>query len=373
MIKCPNCGTLAQDGSAFCESCIFDLADAKPATPEEVAAAGGGAPPVAAAAMAEPVFEAVAMPAGDVPMAAAVATALGAAASPGRPGAKATAITPQAKATALTPQAKATSLSPGAMGAKPTALAPEGYTPGNTTLTPAAPGATGVRPPTGLAAPVKQPTNLAGTPPPGGTSLRPPTGLASPAAPAPRPPTNLAGGAPPKQPTNLAGAAPPKQPTNLAGAAAPNVSQVKLGTFLPAGQGSSMVGMASMAAPAAPAAAKPKSMLARTSLGTTPRLIVVRGLKAKLEFPLYEGGNYIGRFGDMPVDIDITDQEAPDKVWASRQHACVICENTKLFLEDMNSGNGTFLNRTRLNPGEKQPLNNGDYIQTGSVMFQLKF
>jgi hypothetical protein len=117
------------------------------------------------------------------------------------------------------------------------------------------------------------------------------------------------------------------------------------------------------AAPAAPAAALPS--------GAQPRLVVLRGLKRNVEYPLYEGHNFIGRADEKPVDIDLDDQEPPDRVWSSRQHALITFEEGKLVIEDLNSANGTFVNRTRIYPGQKRDLSVGDVLQVGTVQMKL--
>ena len=71
------------------------------------------------------------------------------------------------------------------------------------------------------------------------------------------------------------------------------------------------------------------------------------------EYPIYPGRNYIGRTTDKPADIDLTGQEPPEQVWSSRQHAVVILDRGGLTIEDLNSLNGTFVNRTRLSPGSR--------------------
>ncbi len=120
------------------------------------------------------------------------------------------------------------------------------------------------------------------------------------------------------------------------------------------------------AAPAAPAAG------AKLPEGAQPRLVVLRGLKINVEYPIYEGQNYIGRADEKPVDIDLDDQEPPDRVWSSRQHALIIYENGELSLEDLNSANGTFVNRTRVYPGQKRNLVPNDVVQVGTVQMKLK-
>jgi hypothetical protein len=118
-------------------------------------------------------------------------------------------------------------------------------------------------------------------------------------------------------------------------------------------------------APAAPAGAK-------LAPDAKPRLVVLRGLKINVEYPIYEGNNFIGRADEKPVDIDLDDQEPPDRVWSSRQHALITFDNSELVLEDLNSANGTFVNRTRVYPGQKRPLSPNDVIQVGTVQMKLK-
>jgi FHA domain-containing protein len=117
------------------------------------------------------------------------------------------------------------------------------------------------------------------------------------------------------------------------------------------------------AAPAAAPAALPPD--------AQPRLIVLRGLKRNVEYPLYEGHNFIGRADEKPVDIDLDDQEPPDRVWSSRQHALVTFEQGKLVIEDLNSANGTFVNRVRIYPGQKRDLAVGDVLQVGTVQMKV--
>jgi hypothetical protein len=123
-------------------------------------------------------------------------------------------------------------------------------------------------------------------------------------------------------------------------------------------------------APAAPAAA-PSAPAAPLAADARPRLVVKRGLKMGVEYPIYEGHNFIGRADEKPVDIDLDDQEAPDRVWSSRQHALITFEEGKLVIEDLNSANGTFVNRTRIYPGQKRDLAVGDVIHVGTVQMKL--
>jgi hypothetical protein len=65
-----------------------------------------------------------------------------------------------------------------------------------------------------------------------------------------------------------------------------------------------------------------------------------------------EDPDVIGRADDKPVDIDLEDQEPPDRVWYSCRHACVSFEADRLFVEGMGSAGGTYLNGRRTYPGQ---------------------
>lgn len=104
-----------------------------------------------------------------------------------------------------------------------------------------------------------------------------------------------------------------------------------------------------------------------------PRLQVLRGQRPKAEYPIMEGLNFMGRADEKPVDIDLEEQENPEKVWCSRQHAVIELDNQKITIEDLNSSNGTFLNRNKIYPGQKMPMKAGDVIQIGSIQMKVLF
>ena len=99
--------------------------------------------------------------------------------------------------------------------------------------------------------------------------------------------------------------------------------------------------------------------------------MVLRGQKRNAEYPIYGGQNFIGRADEKPVDIDLEEQEPPDRIWCSRQHACISYEDNQLVIEDLNSANGTYVNRTRVYPGQKRPLGVNDVIQIGTVQLKV--
>ncbi len=126
-------------------------------------------------------------------------------------------------------------------------------------------------------------------------------------------------------------------------------------------------------APPSPIPAAPEQAAgAKLPADAKPMLVVQRGLKVGIEYPIYEGQNFIGRADEKPVDLDLDDQEPPDRVWSSRQHAVILFENSELVLEDLNSANGTFVNRTRVYPGQKRTLQPNDVVQVGTVQMKLK-
>lgn len=138
---------------------------------------------------------------------------------------------------------------------------------------------------------------------------------------------------------------------------------------------------AAVAPPPPPPAAEPVASAAPAAApgapgvvpaGASPRLVVLRGQKINFEYPIYEGHNFIGRADEKPVDIDLEDQEPPDRIWSSRQHALITYEESQLFIEDLNSSNGTFVNRTRVYPGTRRQLVANDVIQIGTVQLKVR-
>jgi hypothetical protein len=130
---------------------------------------------------------------------------------------------------------------------------------------------------------------------------------------------------------------------------------------------------APVATPAPAPAATPAPAPAGNKLpaGAQPRLHVLRGRKPNVDYPIYADLNFIGRADEKPVDIDLEEQEDPNRIWCSRQHALITFENDELMLEDLNSANGTYVNRTRVYPGQKKPLSVNDVIQIGTVQLKV--
>ena len=69
-------------------------------------------------------------------------------------------------------------------------------------------------------------------------------------------------------------------------------------------------------------------------------------------------------------DVDLTSQDGMDK-GVSRRHARITLREGQVFVEDLNSLNGTFLNATRLVPDLPYPLKDGDQIQLGKLLVTI--
>ena len=71
-------------------------------------------------------------------------------------------------------------------------------------------------------------------------------------------------------------------------------------------------------------------------------------------------------------DVDLTGDDALDK-GVSRHHARITRRGCEVFIEDLGSMNGTFVNRKRLTPYLPEALRNGDQLQLGKLMLQVSF
>jgi hypothetical protein len=69
-------------------------------------------------------------------------------------------------------------------------------------------------------------------------------------------------------------------------------------------------------------------------------------------------------------DVDLTSQDGMDK-GVSRRHARITLREGQVFIEDLNSLNGTFLNATRLVPELPYPIKNKDQIQLGKLVVTI--
>jgi pSer/pThr/pTyr-binding forkhead associated (FHA) protein len=70
-------------------------------------------------------------------------------------------------------------------------------------------------------------------------------------------------------------------------------------------------------------------------------------------------------------DVDLTSEEGMDR-GVSRRHARISLREGQVFVEDLNSLNGTFLNATRLVPELPYPLKDGDQVQFGKLLVTIR-
>jgi len=129
--------------------------------------------------------------------------------------------------------------------------------------------------------------------------------------------------------------------------------------------------IASVVGDAAPVGAGADVAPTKLPPGAAVKLVAVRGLKVGVEYPVYEGANYIGRSDENPVDIDLDDQEPQERSWISRQHCLLTLGNDELVVEDLNSANGTYVDRQRVAPGQKRGLAPGNVIQLGTIHLKV--
>jgi DNA-binding winged helix-turn-helix (wHTH) protein len=80
-------------------------------------------------------------------------------------------------------------------------------------------------------------------------------------------------------------------------------------------------------------------------------------------YPLTEGENTLGRSSGVDIRLD--------SEWVSRLHARIIVKRTDVFIEDLGSKNGTFVNGQRVN--EATRLRDGDEISVGRGVQVIRF
>ncbi|MEJ2208931.1 MAG: FHA domain-containing protein [Anaerolineae bacterium] len=69
-------------------------------------------------------------------------------------------------------------------------------------------------------------------------------------------------------------------------------------------------------------------------------------------------------------DVDLSGEAGMDK-GVSRRHARLSLREDQVFIEDLNSLNGTFLNSTRLVPELPYPVEDGAQIQLGKLVLTI--
>jgi pSer/pThr/pTyr-binding forkhead associated (FHA) protein len=99
--------------------------------------------------------------------------------------------------------------------------------------------------------------------------------------------------------------------------------------------------------------------------------LVLQGPNVSIAIPQGKQAVIIGR--EDPVsgifpDID-TDQHGGQEAGVGRRHAQLSVQGNQIYIEDLNSVNGTVVNKQRLQPGQPQPIHDGDEIRLGKMVF----
>ena len=111
----------------------------------------------------------------------------------------------------------------------------------------------------------------------------------------------------------------------------------------------------------------PQEGAEKTSLlGVNPRGMVVMRMRTEEEFLVDKDVYMIGK-ERVRVDYCITSNPA-----VSRTHAKLTRKDGKLYIEDMNATNGTYVNGERIRPGEAVPLEVGDRFRLADEEFQVR-
>ncbi len=74
--------------------------------------------------------------------------------------------------------------------------------------------------------------------------------------------------------------------------------------------------------------------------------------------------------GGVFPEVDLT-QDNGYMAGVSRRHARIIRRGDEFFIEDLNSINGTFLNRQKLAPNTTVPFHDGDEIRLGNLVLRV--
>jgi pSer/pThr/pTyr-binding forkhead associated (FHA) protein len=69
-------------------------------------------------------------------------------------------------------------------------------------------------------------------------------------------------------------------------------------------------------------------------------------------------------------DVDLSNEQGAEK-GVSRRHARISRRDDQVFIEDLNSLNGTFLNSTRLVADLTYPLKSNDQVQLGKLILSV--
>lgn len=157
-------------------------------------------------------------------------------------------------------------------------------------------------------------------------------------------------------------AAKPVQPPAPAPVAAPSpptpAPTPKVVPPTPPSQVDTLVSESRVALPPAPA------------VGSIPGRLVIQSLNISIPIPSGKQTVVIGR--EDPVsgvfpDIDL-DPHGGHDAGVGRRHAQLVLQGSQVLLEDLDSVNGTVVNKVKLLPHKPQPLQHGDEMRFGKMV-----
>jgi hypothetical protein len=102
------------------------------------------------------------------------------------------------------------------------------------------------------------------------------------------------------------------------------------------------------------------------------RLLIEHGLR-EVELGL-DKGIHLGRvdpLSDTYPEVDLTDVGGVEK-GVSRRHARIVKQASAVIVEDLGSINGTFINGQKLASYTAEVLEDGDFLQLGKLIIQVK-
>jgi hypothetical protein len=108
----------------------------------------------------------------------------------------------------------------------------------------------------------------------------------------------------------------------------------------------------------------PQSIFLRIGSGRRTRSLAI-----SLERPIRLGRSD-PKYQIFP-EIDLTSDNGIE-CGVSREHACIFRRGSIIEVEDLGSTNGTFLNGERLPPYVSHPLNDGDQLQMGKLLIEIR-
>jgi pSer/pThr/pTyr-binding forkhead associated (FHA) protein len=110
----------------------------------------------------------------------------------------------------------------------------------------------------------------------------------------------------------------------------------------------------------------------RAGSGSFTTLVLAIEEGGRIELPLSKEV-VIGRLDASHAvfpDVDLSNEQGTEK-GVSRRHARISRRDDQVFIEDLNSLNGTFLNSTRLVPDLPYPLKSSDQVQLGKLVLTV--